>query len=304
MISVVIPTRNRAGLVCRAVRSVLSQSHRNLECIVVDDASDDGTAAKIEALGDPRLKVVVHDSPRHASAARNTGIAVASGTYIAFLDDDDEWLPTKLARQLDLLRSLPEPVGMVYCWVEYLDNVSGRVTRYAPTLTGNVFPEVFDRQRIGPCSSLMVRRDVLEVVGGFDDQLPRGNDGDFIRRVCRQYEVDYVPEILVRMHTGHGYERITRSDEEGLSNAVQSELIKLRKFSAEAAAYPKRTARILAKAASASIRLGRVREGWALYRRALVLAPWSLTVYRQVGLGLRVLGASLIGRRAGPGRGG
>lgn len=111
-VSVVIPTRDRPALVLRAVRSALAQTHRDLEIIVVIDGSDPRTVACLAQVGDDRLRVVELSSPRGAPAARNTGVAQARGSWIALLDDDDEWLPTKLAIQLDLARtaSVAQPI--------------------------------------------------------------------------------------------------------------------------------------------------------------------------------------------------
>jgi len=100
LVSVVIPTFGRPGLVARAIRSVLTQTHETLEIIVVIDGDDAATVAVLETIGDPRLRWIVHPVQRGAGPARDTGAAAAAGEWIAFLDDDDEWLPTKLERQL------------------------------------------------------------------------------------------------------------------------------------------------------------------------------------------------------------
>lgn len=106
-VSVIIPTHNRQRLVSRAVRSVLNQTYEDLECIVVDDASSDGTPQVIQTIEDERLVYLRHDRNRGASGARNTGIRAAKSSLIAFLDDDDEWLPEKLVKQVPLLKALP-----------------------------------------------------------------------------------------------------------------------------------------------------------------------------------------------------
>lgn len=101
-VSVVIPTRNRPDLVCRAVRSVLAQTHRDLEVIVVVDGPDEPSRAALDALGDDRVRVHVLPAKGGAPHARNVGARLATGTWTAFLDDDDEWLPAKLETQLKL----------------------------------------------------------------------------------------------------------------------------------------------------------------------------------------------------------
>ena len=99
----------------RAIQSVLEQTYYELECIVVDDASKDQTEEVISSFEDDRLRYFRHEKNKGASAARNTGIKHAKGELIAFLDDDDEWISTKLEKQVPFLQSLPESFGMVYC---------------------------------------------------------------------------------------------------------------------------------------------------------------------------------------------
>src|SRR4029453_7953121 len=100
-VSVVVPTRNRSALLARTLQSVLRQQDVEFEVIVVDEASTDETPAVLSALGNQRVRVIRHDSPRGLSAARNNGAAGASGEWLAFIDDDDLWAPDRLARQLD-----------------------------------------------------------------------------------------------------------------------------------------------------------------------------------------------------------
>src|SRR5262245_25673454 len=103
-VSVIVPTRNRRELLPTTLRSALGQRGVDLELLIVDDASDDDTAAAAQALGDGRIRVIRLDKPSGVSAARNRGAAAAQGEWLAFLDDDDLWAPDKLARQLDAAR--------------------------------------------------------------------------------------------------------------------------------------------------------------------------------------------------------
>lgn len=287
LVSVIIPTHNRADLVVRAIRSVLAQTYRNLECIVVDDASTDNTGDAVRAIQDPRLTYLRHEQSKHASATRNTGIAAAKGEYIAFLDDDDEWLPEKLAKQVALLQSLPVTVGMVYCWMDYYSD-EGLVSHHHPTLKGAIFAHVLDTQPIGNSSTLLVRRRVIDRVGGFDETLPRGNDGDFIRRVCRDYEVDIVPQVLVHAYVAHGFQRITGSDPKAIENGIRSQLVKLEKFRDELQHYRRQKAHILALIGYDYARLAHWGESLKFFFRALRTYPLSGTVYRQLLKSVRV----------------
>lgn len=280
LVSVIIPTYNRSDLLLRAIRSVLEQTYKNVECIVVDDASIDNTEVVVRQFTDDRLIYLRHETNRHASAARNTGIAYAKGDLIAFLDDDDEWMSRKLEKQVELLLSLHEKVGMVYCWMDYFDQKGNLIKEHHPKLKGYVFHDVLYVQRLGGCPTLLVRRDVVEKVGGFDETLPRGNDGDFIRRVCRQYEVDYVPESLVKVYVGHGKGRIsTRLDREGIIVAIRSLETRLVKFKGELKHYPREHANILARKGYFYSLLPDYGGSLRLFLKAIRLYPASPIVY-------------------------
>ena len=113
IVSAVIPTRHRAELVCRAVRSVLSQTFQAIECIVVVDGPDAATLQSLDQIGDKRLRVIALDESVGGCEARNTGAQAARGEWVALLDDDDEWLPQKLEAQLAAAARVNEPVTMV-----------------------------------------------------------------------------------------------------------------------------------------------------------------------------------------------
>src|SRR6188474_1008516 len=139
-VSVVIPVFNRPAAVRRAIDSVLAQTVQDFEIIVVDDGSTDGTAAAVTAIQDPRITLVKHDQRRGGSAARNSGIRASIAPYVAFLDSDDEWLPSKLERQLEVFENGKEDLGLVYTgadWV-YSDGT-------ARTFRGRRYPDLAHR---------------------------------------------------------------------------------------------------------------------------------------------------------------
>jgi len=243
VVSVVLTTYNRAELLPRAINSVLIQSFCDFELIVVDDHSQDGTAEICEAFTDKRIRYVQHTENRGLGAARNTGISLAGGEFIAFLDDDDEWLPSKLEKQVIHFRTVPQSVALVYCWMDCYEGERVVYERH-PDLRGNIFRKMLERQPLGNGSTWLVRRWAVEEVGGFDETLCRGIDGDFARRLSLQYEVDFLPEVLVKVHVGH--ERITSKwDMDGIRYAIRSQEIKLVKFRKELPKYQKQEANIL-----------------------------------------------------------
>lgn len=299
-VTVVIPTYSRPDLVQRAIESVLNQTLTDYRCVVVDDNSP-GTETErtVKSYESDKLAYVSHNENRGSGAARNTGIKHAESEYVAFLDDDDEWLPEKLEKQVALFDTLGEEYGLIYCWMDYIDGEGKVSRRYRPKHRGDVLPQVLDGQRIGACSTLLVRTHVTEEIDGFDESLARGVDGDFIRRVCRNYMVDYVPETLVRYHTGHGHQRITRYDQQGIRNAIVGKHNKLEKFSDELDAYPRRKANVYAGIAYHHGQLGEWDQCKEFYTKAIRTSIRSLPVYVKLLRSLYLLAT----KRVGLGRG-
>jgi glycosyltransferase involved in cell wall biosynthesis len=202
LVSAIVPTHNRAALVVRAVQSIMAQTYRNLEIIVVDDASTDDTRTAIERLGDTRIRYVRHDTNKGGSAARNTGIRHARGTYIAFLDDDDEWEPRKTEEQVAALQHH----DVVLC-TSASEHAGAMELGFGETIT-------LEELRHGRCTAggtavLMAKADVLEETM-FDESLPRYQDWDLFIRIGLKHEIAYLNKPLVRYNEGaHG--RITNS---------------------------------------------------------------------------------------------
>ena len=200
-VSVIIPTKNRAHYVSSAIQSVLDQTFRDFEIILVDGASIDNTREVIGKFDDERISYIREEKDRGASASRNTGIKRSRGRFIAFLDDDDLWMPSKLEKQLNLINKNPN-IGVVYTGSWRINN-SGKVIGYNfPSLRGNIFPKILKKNYVGGCSMILVRKECLEKVGLFDENLPGGEDFDLWIRLAKHYQFDYVRECLVlyRVH--------------------------------------------------------------------------------------------------------
>jgi glycosyltransferase involved in cell wall biosynthesis len=200
LVSVIIPTYNRAALVRQALASVKAQTYRDFEIVVVDDGGTDDTYEVLSA--DRELRVLRHPSRRGVSAARNTGIAAARGKWLAFLDSDDLWLPDKLARQMLLFEGAPE---LLICqtdetWVRR----GGRVNKPAAhrKVAGRIFLPSLSRCMISP-SAVMLHRRLLADHGAFDETLSAAEDYDLWLRLTWRYEVGLVDEPLVIKRGGH-----------------------------------------------------------------------------------------------------
>lgn len=194
-----IPAHNAERFIGAALASALGQSHSELEVVVVDDGSTDGTAAVVEswARRDPRVRLV-RTARRGVGAARNLAVAEARGALIAPLDADDLWAPEKLARQLAVLRAAPADVGLVYCWSRGVDE-TGRVIMASwsrRTATGAVLDAVIVENFVGNASTALFRRAAFEATGGYDPDLRLGEDWKLhiaLAGVCR---FAVVPEHL------------------------------------------------------------------------------------------------------------
>ncbi len=201
-VSVVIPTRDRREFVQEAVASVLGQTHRDLELVVVDNGSSDGTAAALRRrFSDSRLRVVEQDH-LGVSAARNRGVRETSGEWVAFLDSDDLWLPAKLERQLEALKLRPEHPA---CYTEEIWYRNGRRVnprRIHAKYSGWIFERCLPLCIISP-SSILMRREVFEDLGGFDESLPACEDYDLWLRLAARHPVLLVEEPLIVKRNGH-----------------------------------------------------------------------------------------------------
>lgn len=209
LVSVVIPTFNRAHLICDALASVAVQTWPALEIIVVDDGSDDGTVATVQKWGKTNsrpLAVRILEEPHlGGNAARNTGIQVARGQYVAFLDSDDEWLPQKIQLQMAAIATCPD-ARAVYCGV--LERGIGdagppRVDR-RDYPAGDLSRSLLVADSTAPTSCYLVKTDLLRSVNGFDETLEARQDWDMWIRIAQKTRIAAVPEALtvLRSHGG------------------------------------------------------------------------------------------------------
>ena len=202
LVSVIIPTYNGSNTILRAINSVLNQTYSNLELIIVDDCSKDNTFEVIKSVGDKRVKVLRHKKNRGGSAARNTGIKEAKGEYIAFLDDDDEWLSEKVEKQVEYLKNKESSLckGVVCSYMI----LSGKKWRTViQTKEGDLREDIFlMRLSLAAGSCLMVRKEIFNDIGMFDESYLRHQDMEFVLRFLRKYKLAVVREPLAKIY-GH-----------------------------------------------------------------------------------------------------
>ncbi len=210
MLSVVIPTRNRPEFLRAAVSSVLAQTYPDLEIVIVDDASDPDTAVLVASIAgvDQRIRLVRNEQPMGASAARNCGIRVCGGDFIAFLDDDDEWYPDTARLTIDHLDSHRDLVG-VSAW-HLVVPANGSTTTYRG-------PTVFDWRDLLWCNFIaspfaVLRRELAGRELLFDEGLITCEDWDLFLRCSQLSPMATLPTVLYRYHR-HQSARVTLSNQ-------------------------------------------------------------------------------------------
>jgi len=203
LMSVIIPTYNRAGLINRALQSVLNQSYPNVEIVIVDDASTDDTERVIAELKLPNTTYCKNKVNMGSQASRNIGIKLSRGQYINFLDSDDELMPQKLELQYrTFLKSSPD-VGVVYSYCGTVDDASKVENEWCFNLQGNIYKQLLRSPSIDFITPL-VKRECLEKIGFLDELVASYQEWDTLLRISKYYRFQLVPEKLAVYHYHSG----------------------------------------------------------------------------------------------------
>jgi glycosyltransferase involved in cell wall biosynthesis len=220
LVSVILPTRDRLELLRRAVASVRAQTEPRFELIVVDDACSDDTPAFLQqlAVADPRIRMVRNTVPSGGGGARNAGIRLSRAQWVAFIDDDDEWLPHKLERQLQTLQSNRAAVA---CSCGYLVRSTSGTSKVMAVRANTTVQELLTNNWLGGASTCVCSSEALRDIGGFDPGLRAGQDLDLWVRLRQRAEVAVCAETLV-IHRAHAGPRITTD--------TQSQYLGVRRF--------------------------------------------------------------------------
>jgi glycosyltransferase involved in cell wall biosynthesis len=204
LVSVIIPTFNRCRSLKRAILSAIGQSYNNIEILVISDGSTDTTSETVSSIEDNRVKYFQHEKNKGLVATRNTGLKKSSGEFITFLDDDDEWSPEKISKQLAVFKDIGTSLGMVFTngYSEYENDCfirggmpSGII--YHPK-KDHFFPL---RVLIPPPSSWMLPKSIMDEIGNFDENMRNHwDDGDYLVRLALKYPIYFLNEKLVLWH--------------------------------------------------------------------------------------------------------
>lgn len=204
LVSVVIPTYNRINTLPTSINSVLNQTYDNLEIIVMDDGSEDGTEEYVKSIADKRVRYIKSSVNMGPSAARNKGAELAEGEYLAFQDSDDEWMPDKLEKQMELMLN-DEGLALVYC--EFGLYIEGELYKNRPSRelpyerkTGNLFSYLLLFPLISTQTIVVKKRDFMEE-RGFNESLKAYEDFEFTLRFSRKHMIGFVEESLVKVNS-------------------------------------------------------------------------------------------------------
>lgn len=279
IVSVVIPTYNRALLINRAIQSVLSQTHQDFELIIVDDGSTDNTEEVLKGLKDKRIKYVcLKENSGTSAVPRNVGIRESRGDYVAFLDSDDEWLPEKIEKQLNLFKEFRKKnLGLVGCNCWTINKTRGRILRRLPKYKNyQLFREDvltgFPLYGIG--SAALVKRKVIEKVGFFDERIKHGNLKDMIIRISRKYDFDLIEEPLLKIYSHQN--SVTNNLSFDKKNKDLDYLFRKHR---EYYKIPKIESERLKRSAIRYIFAGRIKEGRKYFLRSIKVYPFNIETY-------------------------
>lgn len=224
LVSVIVPTyKRKPEMLKRCVDSVLSQTYKNIELIVVDDSpSDYPFREEVKSFlnsYDNRIHYIQHHKNMGANIARNTGVDNSNGKYIAFLDDDDEWAPTKLEKQYKLIYNNPN-VSLVYCRAQIINENSGETKPIINWMyRGSQYHRLLKQNFIGSNSFVLVDKEKFYMVGKYDESLLSNQDYDLFIRLSKDYEIDFIDEVLVNYYIHEG-ERISTNAEKQLQGRL------------------------------------------------------------------------------------
>lgn len=215
LVSIVIPTHFRANILERAIKSALKQTYNNIEVIVVSDGFDLETDMIMNALcaTDGRVKYYVYENAQGANHARNVGIENSSGEYVAFLDDDDEWLPEKIQKQVAIIEK-DDKIGLV-CTGMYsiYDDNENDACIFIPDPDYDSSKKILIKNCIGSTTTAMVRKEIFDISGKFDENLGAMQDYDLWIRICQCAKVGLVAEPCVKYYNAVSNKQISQYTE-------------------------------------------------------------------------------------------
>lgn len=208
IVSGIITTYKRSpDYVRRAIQSILNQTYKNIEIILVDDSPNEyplrASVKKMAESFGSKVIYIQHSENRGACAARNTGLNRASGEFVGFLDDDDEWLPQKVEKMLSLFSD--KNTALVYCACKVIDEISNTEYQLSNVFYGgDIYDKLIYNNFVGSTSFPLIRKECLVSIRGFDINMPASQDYDVWLRLAEKFRIEYTKEVLVQYHVHEG----------------------------------------------------------------------------------------------------
>ena len=288
-VSIIMPTYNRADVLPRAINSVLSQTYPDFEFIIIDDCSTDNTRQVLSKFNDDRIKCVFLGENKGASFARNKGLEIAGGDFIAFQDSDDEWMEDKLEKQMAVFSGLDSNVGVLYSDVWEFDRNSLKTYRHSPSF----MPEdaiIFERALSGGLmniglQSTVLRKECFKRTGMFEEKVKRLIDVELLIRVSKYFLFYHIKEPLVNCYI--------REDNISLNRQalLDAQKLILEKYVKEIKGLPKMLCKYTYEIGTLSCQLGNIPEGRQYILKAFKACPYNpkfLIAYLSSFLGQRI----------------
>jgi len=210
-VSIIMSTYNRLHLIGDAIRSVLNQTYRDFELIIIDDCPGKRAAEVVKKFEDKRIIYVKHKQQKGGSAARNTGIRMARGDFIGFIDDDDEWLPEKLEIQMNAFERTPVDVGYCFSAAITIKNDEVESTTKVPEGIDNFYERALRSFNGFLGITLMVKKTVIEDVGYWDEAFPSHQEIEWVLRISKKYKGLSINKPLVRANMRGGHTQIGKN---------------------------------------------------------------------------------------------
>ncbi len=202
--SIITPTCNRPLLLKRTIGSILRQTFTDFEHIIVDDAGDRDTGNLVRGIDDKRIVFIQHEAKKGAGGSYNTGLKIARGRYILFLDDDDEYLPSFLEKMHIRFSEAKNETGFIWTGISRIKDLNSGEKLLSsliwPSSFKNVEEGLIAATSIGNGYGVCIRKECIEAVGLYDESLTTGQDTEYLFRLAGKYEFETIPEVLVKLH--------------------------------------------------------------------------------------------------------
>lgn len=281
-VSVLINTFKRPVLVEKAIRSVLEQDEPDFELLVLDNSSPDNTGEIVKSFNDPRVRYIRHE-PLGIAVARNLAVREAKSEFVAFVDDDDMWLPNKIRVQLEVFKNSGPDVALVYGGFQWFDDSGKILHTHHPQLRGSILEDLLWQKDpfTASASNPMMRRSVILELGGYNERKDfSGEDWEFYLRLAERYRIECTPEVVVKIRQ-HAGPRLSTNNHRG---AATLELMVMDRFKEIFERNGKLRSYYLQKIGGKYVRAGDLQEGRRYLRRAAFTKGVNTVALGQIAL--------------------